>query len=315
MKSGYLVFLFACLLLFQQGAYGGENEQWVATDKDQKRALPNVMSPPARLVPEHTLQPLHDLPLGTVRCVRLQHDEKLVALTFDLCELATSTTGCDVAVLNYLRERRIPATLFMGGKWMRTHAERVRQILSYNDLFEIGNHAWSHGNFALLTEKAATEQVLWTQAQYELLRESLPQNEKIPPVPKLFRLPYGRCNDMSLKLLAGLGLRVIQWDIVAERGLDSLNAEKARAEGKRVASQCRPGSIILFHANCVPKGTYNLLKETVAALQHLGYSFVTVGSLLARGEPVTTPDGYFEQPGDNISLDSKFGIDGTGQRK
>lgn len=315
LKFGYLAFLFAWLLLFQQSAYGGENEQWIVTDKDQKGALPNDMSPPARLVPTHMLEPLHDAPLGTVRRVSIHNDEKLVALTFDLCELATSTTGCDIAVLNYLRERRIPATLFMGGKWMRTHAERVLQILSCSELFEIGNHAWSHGNFALLSEKAAREQVLWTQAQYELLRESLPENEKILPVPQLFRLPYGRCNDRSLKQLAELGLRVIQWDIVAESGREHLDMSQAHAAAKRMASQCRPGSIILFHANCVPKGTYNVLQATVAALQELGYTFVSVGYLLSRGVPETTVDGYFERPGDNIELDGKFGSDGTGQRK
>jgi hypothetical protein len=42
---------------------------------------------------------------------------------------------------------------------------------------------------------------------------------------------------------------------------------------------------------------------------------VTVGELLKLGEPQRTRDGYFNKPGDNLSLDTHFGIDGTGRRK
>lgn len=52
-------------------------------------------------------------------------------LTFDLCELATLTTGFDADIVGWLQvvDQSIPATLFMGGKWMRTHAKRVKQIM------------------------------------------------------------------------------------------------------------------------------------------------------------------------------------------
>ena len=85
--------------------------------------------------------------------------------------------------------------------------------------------------------------------------------------------------------------------------------------GARVAGQVRPGAIILFHANRVPKGSASMLKETVGELQRKGYRFVTVGELLKLGEPQRTRDGYFNKPGDNLSLDTHFGIDGTGRRK
>ena len=65
-----------------------------------------------------------------------------------------------------------PATLFMGGKWMRSHSERAMQLMA-DPLFEIGNHGWSHGNFGIMSEKAMLEQIRWTQAEYELLREEI----------------------------------------------------------------------------------------------------------------------------------------------
>ena len=316
-----LALFIGCLALALQAAAWGrspEEDVWAPDAKDQRRALPNVTPPPERREPAVQLAPREDE--GIIRWVMLPQGEKVAALTFDLCELDTVTTGCDMEVLNFLRQRRIPATLFMGGKWMRTHARRVRQIMT-EPLFEIGNHAWSHGNCALLSPEGLRAQVMWTQAQYELLREDVLKAAieagapapDIPAVPRLFRLPYGRSSERALKALAGMGLRVIQWDVAAEAG-DNSNPKRARRAGRRVASMVRSGSILLFHANRVPKGTALLLREVVDALQEAGYHFVTAGQLLEMGTPQTVCDGYFTYPGDNRALDRKFGVDGTGRK-
>ena len=311
-----LVFLLTRTALCDAQAAG---DGWMADKLDERKALRNVTTPPERLEPLTQLTPL-DNDEGIIRSVSLPDGEKFVALTFDLCELETVTTGCDMEVLNFLRNERIPATLFMGGKWMRTHARRVKQIMT-EPLFEIGNHAWSHGNFALLSPKGRMAQALWTQAQYELLRkEVLSEAERdgrpmpdIPPVPLLFRFPYARSSEAALRDLAGMGFRIVLWDVAAEAG-DNRSPKRAKASAKRVAKMTRPGSILLFHANLVPKGTAQLVKEVVAELKSSGYGFVTAGQLLGMGEAVTTRNGYFTKPGDNIALDKKFGPDGTGRK-
>ena len=286
------------------------SDDWTPASPDLKRALPNNSAPPERTAPLHELPPL-SADEGIIRRVKLSGDIKAVALTFDMCELDTSTTGVDMAVMNYLRDNEIPATLFMGGKWMRTHSERVKQIMR-EPMFEIANHNWSHGNCALLSEEGLKAQILWTQAEYELLREEV--SGDIPEVPELFRLPYGRSSERALKTIAGLGLRVIQWDVAAESGGDNRNVKRAEKSAKLVVKMTRPGSILLFHANAVPKGTDILLREVVKLLQGEGYIFVTAGELLTMGEPETVRDGYFTHPGDNRALDGRFGVDGTGRR-
>ena len=130
-----------------------------------------------------------------------------------------------------------------------------------------------------------------------------------PQLPQLFRFPYGRCNDESLKLVAQLGLRAIQWDVVAETGGNNANLE----QGRHVASMVKPGSILLFHANLVPKGSFQLLRYVVGTLKMQGYRFVCVGELLKMGKPEVTRDGYFLKPGDNKALDTRFGPEGTGR--
>lgn len=299
-----------------QAGAGGDAASWLPAPGDARGAIPANRKPPDRLEPRTVLPPLDGAPIGNIRRVRVTDGRKVVALTFDLCELAINTTGCDMGILGFLREEGIPATLFMGGKWMRTHAARVRQAMSRSDLFEIGNHAWTHGSFALLDARGMREQALWTQAQYEILRESLPDGGvSVPPVPTLFRLPYGRCNEASLRALAGMGFRVIQWDVVAESGADNRDPRTADQEVRRIVARTRPGSILLFHANLVPKGSAQLLRATVAALRERGFSFVKAGELLSLGEPEATLDGYFERSGDNLHLDAMFGADGTGRRK
>ncbi|MBQ9419992.1 MAG: polysaccharide deacetylase family protein [Synergistaceae bacterium] len=302
-------FALMFILFFPLVSWAGE---WDADQYDARRAIPNDITPPERFDPVHKLQPLEN-DEGVIRRVNIPDGERVVALTFDACELATITTGCDMAVINFLRLNKIPATFFMGGKWMRTHSRRVKQIMSENALFEIGNHNWSHGNCALLSDEALIKQILWTQAQYELLREEA-RLENIAPVPTLFRLPYGRNNERALKIISSLGLRVIQWDVAAEAG-DNTNIKRARRSAKKVASMTRPGSILLFHANSVPKGTANLLQFVVEELRSQGYSFVKVSELLKAGEPETVRSGYFTTPGDNLQLDKKFGFDGTGRKK
>lgn len=290
---------------------------WQATPADQRRALPNNSAPPERRLPHMQLPPLPPQEEGTIRRVTLPEGTQAVVLTFDLCELATSTTGYEADVINFLRWEHIPATLFMGGKWMRTHAERAKQLMA-DPLFEIGNHAWSHGNFGIMDPQSMRDQVLWTQAEYEILREEILQSaaekgEALPDiaaVPNLFRLPYGRCTDQALALLAHLGLQVIQWDVVAETMADNSRPELAADVARRV----RPGSILLFHANRVPKGTAALLAGVVRELRGRGYHFVTAGKLLTMGKPWRTRDGYFNKLGDNKALDSLFGVDGTGRR-
>jgi len=129
------------------------------------------LTPPERTVPRNVLPPLPSALRGSIRRVDTG-GEKLVALTFDLCELADQATGYDGAVVDVLRSEGAPATFFAGGKWMRSHPVRAMQLLA-DPLFEVGSHAWTHGNFGVLDTARMREQIDWTQAQYELTRESL----------------------------------------------------------------------------------------------------------------------------------------------
>lgn len=285
--------------------------------RDRRGSIPNNNRPAQKRTPDTKLPPNPEAEKGVIRRVSLPSGSKVCALTFDFCELATLTTGFDADMVIWMQDNNIPATFFLGGKWMRTHDRRVREVLR-DPLFEIGNHAWTHANFALLGRDGMREQILDTAAQYELLRDQAEKEalrSTLGEVPiqqslRLFRFPYGRCNAESLKLLAELGFEPIQWDIVGDSGGNNGTLER----GRKIADKVKPGSIVLFHGNLVPKGTFQLLRYVTGILQRNGYRFVTVSELLAMGKPERAQDGYFERPGDNHSLDTRFGQDGTGRK-
>ena len=279
------------------------------------RLGPPDLSPPGRTAPRALVSPLPQMLRGSIRRVDTS-GEKLVALTFDLCELSDQRAGYDGAIVDLLRSEGVPATFFAGGKWMRSHPQRAMQLAS-DPLFEVGSHAWTHGNFGVLDATRMREQIAWTQAQYELVREELSRMagergvpEAVAHVPKsirVFRFPYGRCRAEALDMLAGMGIAAVQWDV---NMMDAAKTRTAAAIARGVEKSVKPGSIVLGHANGFGRATAEALRTIIPALRAKGYRFVTVSTLLASGRAMTAQDCYDSRPGDTAVYDALFG-DGT----
>lgn len=269
-----------------------------------------VVAQPAPLAPERR---------RIIRRVALPEGDRRVALTFDLCERAVHVTGYDAALVDALRGfdhgHGAKATFFAGGKWLRSHPERALQLMA-DPRFELGHHGWTHANMLVATPEERLRQVRWTSAQFAALNAELSRRlaarglPQVPPAASapapLFRLPYGRGNAETAAWLGGQGLAVIQWDVVGE-GFGGTAQERARA----IAGAVRPGSIVLLHANCVPRDTAQVLRLLLPLLAQRGYRTATVGELLASGTPEAVDEGFFSQPGDNAVYDALFGGHGT----
>ena len=245
--------------------------------------------------------------------------ERLVALTFDLCERADQISGYDGAIVDFLRRERVPATFFAGGKWMRTHPERAMQLIA-DPLFEIGNHAWTHGNLRVLNGEKAEEQIAWAQQEYALLRDSSGRargRRRELPATRLRAFRRRRACSASRTasarrsrwiMAAKLGLAAIQWDVISG---DAVRGPSRSSSSAPCSPGSSPGSIVVFHANGRGHGTAGALPEIVKGLRDKGYRFVTVSELLRSGEPVAADDCYELRPGDNRRYDKLFG-EGTG---
>lgn len=242
---------------------------------------------------------------GSIRRVKLPPGEKLIALTFDLCESPYDVAGYDGGIVDYLRDHKVKATFFAGGKWIETHGERAAQLMT-DPLFEIGNHGWEHRDFRRLSGNRLGDEIGLAQSAYERARGKLARRAcvaaapgalaRVPQRMGLFRFPYGTCNAKALDAVANAGLLAVQWDVVTG---DPMPGRSARAIAATVLGRARPGSIVIAHANGRGWNTAAALPLIVPRLRKQGFRFVTVSELLAAGEPVIARTCYELRPGDH----------------
>lgn len=258
----------------------------------------------------HAYQPV-PVPLrGAIRRVRLPPGKKLIALTLDLCEQPGEIAGYDGAIIDYLRREGIKATLFIGGKWLRSHDRRARQLMA-DPLFEIANHSAAHRNLRGLQGKALVEEIEGPQRAYEAIHQSFSAEQctksapgvwrTVPQRMSLFRFPFGACSKASLDAVNDAGLLAIQWDVSTG---DPTPAQSANAIAREILNSTRPGSIIIGHANGRGFHTAEALPTAIPKLRAKGYTFVTVSELLAAGTPEIVATCYNLRPGDTDRYDN-----------
>ncbi len=266
-------------------------------------------APPRRDVEADAAEAVPAAHRGSIRRVDLPAGEKLIALTFDLCEQRGEIAGYDGDVFDYLRREKIKATLFAGGKWMRSHQARTEQLMS-DPLFEIANHSESHRNLRLLDGRDLHGEIDAPQVAYVRARRRLAATQcaatqpeamaRVPAQMSLFRFPFGACNAASLAAVGDAGLLAIQWDVSLG---DPDPQQSAEEIAKTMLRQVRPGSIIVAHANGRGWHTAEALPLIIPKLKAQGYTFVTVSELLARGKPVISESCYNARPGDTDRYD------------
>lgn len=193
--------------------------------------------------------------------------EPYIALTFDLCQDPQYPAGYDAAIVDVLTRYEVPATFFMGGDWMRTHPEETKILASY-PTFELGNHSWSHPNFETLTVEEMDREIEMTE---DVLFQLTGRHSR------LFRLPGGTYNDLSLQVIAEHGLYTIQWDSVTGDPDPAFDSATILAEIQRTA---RKGSIVIMHANGRGWHTAEALPSIIEYLQRKGFTLVTASQLI-----------------------------------
>lgn len=239
---------------------------------------------------------------GSIRGVELPPGNKMIALTFDLCEENGYTSGYDGRIIDLLRAQGIKATFFAGGKWMETHPERAQQLIG-DPLFEVGSHGLRHLDLSHVNAPTLEEEINLTEAAYARAKTALASRQCLVNVSRpepparltLLRFPYGRCNDKALAAAADAGLLSIQWDLVTG---DPDPLVSAKTIANRILTKVHPGAIVVAHANGRGRNIAAALAIALPKLKEQGYGFVTVSELIAAGKPVIATSCYQEHPGD-----------------
>lgn len=192
--------------------------------------------------------------------------EKRVAITFDACS-SIHESKLDKKLVQVLLENEVPATLFMGGKWVQDQPEAAKYLASV-PLFEIANHSFHHPH---LTRMSATE----IKQELQNAQDSIQAVTGVRP--RYFRPPYGEYNSKLVKVAAGLGLTTIQYDLASGDPDKRITADQL---SHYVIHNVKGGSIVVMHINQRGWRTAEALPTIIRTLRERGYTFVTISDLL-----------------------------------
>jgi peptidoglycan/xylan/chitin deacetylase (PgdA/CDA1 family) len=199
---------------------------------------------------------------GPIVC-RGNISRRCVALTFDDGPDARSTP----ALLELLRERRVPAAFFCVGQRVAADPALAARIVREGHLLE--NHSYSHSNATNLFSAART--------RAELARTQTVIEQATGMAPRWYRPPMGLTNPRVFRVAQSLGLTVVGW---SARGLDTRLTCPERIVG-RLARRLEPGAIILLHDGNIPaERLLATVKSLLDTLRRLGYEVVRLDQML-----------------------------------
>jgi peptidoglycan-N-acetylglucosamine deacetylase len=198
-----------------------------------------------------------------------------VALTFDMGGRVDDA----VAIVTWLRDNRVPATIFITGSMVdNRYTDAGRQVLALidanRDLFDLGNHSYSHPDFRELTAAQIADELARTEA-------SIQRYTTVKPRP-LFRPPFGAYDTRVLAAVGAAGYsRTIMWDV------DTIDWRPPPPDGTgptagqmvaKVVGNAQNGSIVLMHLGGYE--TLEALPGMVAGLRDRGLTPVTLETML-----------------------------------
>ncbi|MFI9599469.1 polysaccharide deacetylase family protein [Streptomyces sp. NPDC052043] len=207
---------------------------------------------------------------------------KTVALTFDADMTADQGPRAAAGehfdnpqLIATLRALKVPATVFMTGRWAEQYPDQARSIGS-DPLFELANHSYSHYAFTAncygLPTVPSDRMRSDVEGAYEAFRKA-----GVPHPMPYFRFPGGCYDRQSLRALSGLGVTAVQWDVVSGDAF----ATDADAVVRQVLDGVRPGSVVVMHCTrSAAPTTERVVRAVVPELRKRGYRLVKVSDLI-----------------------------------
>ena len=192
-------------------------------------------------------------------------DGPYIAMTFDDGPSATLTPK----LLDILAAHQIKATFFVIGENVAEHPEIVARAA--REGHEIGNHSWSHPNFAKMSDDGVRSQLQRTNDAIKSATGSRPT---------LLRPPYGSITAREERWIHDqFGYQIILWDV------DPYDWKRPGPSvvRNRILKETRPGSIVLSHD--IHPGTIEAMPSTFDALEAKGFKFVTISELIRMAVP------------------------------
>jgi peptidoglycan/xylan/chitin deacetylase (PgdA/CDA1 family) len=185
-----------------------------------------------------------------------------IAITFDDGPNRTTT----LQLLSMLERLRIPATFFVLGYMVEKNPDALKMIAASSLKHEIGNHSWSHGNFEKMTDSQLRTEITSVN---DIVVKVLGRNY----LPKLVRPPRGQIRPAQRKLIEGMSMKLVGWDV------DPHDWSHHQTEPHIIRSlllKTTDGEVVLAHD--VHPHTVDAMKTVLPTLKKK-FSFDTVSKL------------------------------------
>ncbi|AKZ58808.1 Lipoprotein [Streptomyces ambofaciens ATCC 23877] len=210
---------------------------------------------------------------------------KTVALTFDADMTADQGPRAAAGerfdnprLIEALRELKVPATVFMTGRWAEEYPDAARS-LGRDPRFEIANHSYSH--YAYTDDCYGLPSVSRERMRADVERAYTAfRKAGVANAMPYFRFPGGCYDRAALEELTATGVTAVQWDVVSGDAF----ATDADAVARQVLDGVRPGSVVVLHCTrSAAPVTERAVRTIVPELRSRGYRFVKVSELIGAG--------------------------------
>ena len=188
--------------------------------------------------------------------------KKELYLTFDNGYENGYTSG----ILDTLKAKKVPATFFVTGHYVKTQAELLKRMTAEGHI--IGNHSWSHPDVSAISEEKLTEEL--NRVKTEVAKITGQQEMKY------LRTPRGIFNERSLAVSKKLGytnvfwsLAYMDWNVKAQRG--------AQHAFEKVTTQLHPGAVMLLHS--ISRDNAEALGRIIDEARSQGYEFKSLDDM------------------------------------
>ncbi|MFC9639514.1 polysaccharide deacetylase family protein [Streptomyces mirabilis] len=208
--------------------------------------------------------------------------DKTVALTFDADMTADEGPRAAAGehfdnpqLIATLRAFKVPATLFMTGRWADEYPQEARNI-GQDPLFEVANHSYSHYAFTDNCYGLPTVPQERMRAEVEAAYAAF-KKAGVPHAMPYFRFPGGCYDQQALRTLSAVGVTAVQWDVVSGDAF----ATDADAVARQVLEGVKPGSVVVMHCTrSAAPVTEQALRTIVPELRKKGFRFVKVSEMI-----------------------------------
>ena len=204
-----------------------------------------------------------------VEVERLPVTDRVVALTFDAGANADGVRP----VLRVLRNRHVPATFFLTGRFVQRFPVLARRIA---DEHLVGNHTLTHPDLTTLSDRAVAGEV--RRAERVILRRTGEDPRRF------FRFPYGARDARTIGLVNDLCYVPFRWTVDTLGWKGTSGGMSTDEVVRRVVDAAEPGAVVLMHVGSNPDDGTTLdadaLPRVVRQLRLRDYELVRLARVL-----------------------------------